>query len=490
LLVDARSIPQDSTVETDVCIIGAGAAGITLALECAGRPFRVCLLESGGLEPDAATQALSRGRVFGRAYYRLETARDRRFGGSTNSWQGICRPLEPGDFEARDWVPHSGWPFGAEMLRPYYERAQERCRLEDFDYDAERWASAERPLLGFEGDVVESRAFQIAPIRFGEIYRKDVTKAQNVDTYLFANVVELEASESGRIVERARVACLTGNRFSVHARHFVLATGGIENARLLLVSNRVQRAGLGNAHDLVGRFFMEHPHVISAALLASSARIPLDFYRARPVSRAEVAGFLTLSEGTRRRERMLSFGCFPPQDAELPEFEVSLARVIREMDGRPGAAAQRAVLWMGVGEQAPNPESRVRLTDERDALDMPRVQLEWRLGALDKHSLRRGHAILAREFGRAGLGRLQLLLGEDDHRWPPELSAGRHHMGTTRMHADPRRGVVDARGRVHGLGNLYVAGSSVFPTSGSAPPTLTLVALAMRLADDLKERLR
>ncbi len=490
MLIDARSIPQGTSVETDVCIIGAGAAGITLALEFAGRPFRVCLLESGGFEPDAETQALSRGRVFGRAYYSLEEARVRRFGGSTNSWQGICRPLESSDFEARDWVPHSGWPFGAEVLRPYYERAQELCRLEAFGYDGERWASAERPLLPFEAGVVESRVFQIAPIRFGEIYRKDVTKAPNVDTFLFANVVELEASENGRIVERVEVACLAGNRFSVRARLFILATGGIENARLLLASNRVQRAGLGNAHDLVGRFFMEHPHVISAAFLASSARIPLDFYRARPVSRAEVAGLLTLSEETRRRERMLSFGCFPPQDAELPEFEVSLARMIREMDGRAGAAAERAVLWMGVGEQAPNPESRLRLTDERDALGMPRVQLEWRLGALDKRSLRRAHEILAREFGRAGLGRLQLLLGEDDYQWPPELSAGRHHMGTTRMHPDPRRGVVDARGRVHGLANLYLAGSSVFPTSGSAGPTLTLLALALRLADDLKEVLR
>jgi choline dehydrogenase-like flavoprotein len=490
LLIDARSIPQGTTVETDLCIIGAGAAGITLALECAGGPFRVCLLESGGFEPDPETQALSRGRVFGRAYYKLESARVRRFGGSTSSWQGICRPLESSDFEARDWVPHSGWPFGAEVLRSYYERAQERCRLEAFGYDGQRWASAERPLLAFEAGVVESRVFQIAPVRFGEVYRKDVTKAPNVDTFLFANVVELEASENGRIVERVSVACLAGNRFSVRARLFVLATGGIENARLLLASNRVQRAGLGNPHDLVGRFFMEHPHVISAAFLASSARIPLDFYRARPVGRAEVAGLLTLSEETRRRERMLSFGCFPPQDAELPEFEASLARVIREMDGRSGAAAERAVFWMGVGEQAPNPESRVRLADERDALGMPRVRLEWRLGALDKRSLRRAHEILAREFGRAGLGRLQLLLGEDDYQWPPELSAGRHHMGTTRMHPDPRRGVVDPRGRVHGLANLYLAGSSVFPTSGSAGPTLTLVALALRLADDLKEALR
>jgi choline dehydrogenase-like flavoprotein len=490
LLLDARTIPRDSTLETDICIVGAGAAGITLARELADRPFRVALLESGGFEAEPDTQALYRGRVHGRPYFKLHEARSRQFGGSTNCWHGMCRPLEPIDFEARDWVPRSGWPFGSEELRPYYERAQAVCRLEAFDYGAGRWESPERMPLAFASDAIESRVFQVAAHRFGAIYRAVLTRAANLHTYLFANVVEFEANEPVSRVARVRVACLDGNRFSLRARHFVLATGGIENARLLLVSNRRRGVALGNAHGLVGRYFMEHPHVLSGAFLPSNSELSLGFYRARPAGSIVVSGLLIPSPAVQRRERMLGFGAFLAPTLELPPFEVSLARMIAEMDGHPEAPAQQAVLFMNEAEQAPNRESRVRLTQERDALGVPVVQLEWRLSSIDKRSLRRGHEILARELGRAGLGRLQILLDEDDHRWPREMEGGRHHMGTTRMHADPKQGVVDPDARVHGIENLYVAGSSVFPTSGASNPTLTLVALALRLADRLAERMR
>jgi choline dehydrogenase-like flavoprotein len=487
LLVDARSVEDSRTLEADLCIVGAGAAGIALALELVGRPLRVLLLESGGFEPEPETQALYRGRVFGRPYFRLDSARTRRFGGSTNCWLGLCRPLDPIDFEVRDWVPHSGWPFDRAHLDPFYARAHDTCRLEDPVYDGSSWASAERPALPFVGGSVSTRNLQIAPVRFGRVHRDRVTSARNVQTVLFANAVEIVANEAASAVERVRVATLSGRRFDVRARAFVLATGGIENPRLLLASNGVQREGLGNGRGLVGRFFMEHPRVVSGAWLPSSDALRLGLYRPHPRGRVENVALLTVSDATLRSERMLSFASLLAREAELPEFEVSLARMVHEMDAAPGGPADRASFLLGECEQAPNPESRVRLVEERDALGMPRVQLEWRLSALDKRSLRRGHEILARELARAGLGRLQQLLSEDDHRWPEELAGGRHHMGTTRMHADPARGVVDADCRLHGVSNLYVAGSSVFPTGGAASPTLTIVALALRLADHLRQ---
>lgn len=481
MLQDARSVPRDAAIETEVCVVGAGAAGITLARELSGRPFRVLLLESGGLEEDSATQDLYRGTVFGRNYFQLDVCRTRRFGGSTWCWQGLCRPLDPIDFEVREWVPYSGWPFSAETLRPYYERAQQVLHLERFAYDGADWADPEPP-LPFVGDAVRSGVFQVAASRLGELYREDVDKAPNVDTFLFANLVGIEA-EAGRVTG-LRVATLSGNAFTVAARHVVLATGGIENARLLLVSE------LGNQHDLVGRYFMEHPHVVAGAFLPSSAELPLGFYRARRRGRVQVAGYLATSDAAQRRERLLGSCSFLAQEAPLPGFEVDLASVVREMDRPRAAPAARAVFFMNELEQAPNPASRVRLSEDKDALGMPRVRLEWRLSGIDKRSARRAHEILARALGRAGLGRLQIMFSDDDHVWPPELGGGRHHMGTTRMHEDPRQGVVDADGRVHGLANLYVAGSSVFPTGGAANPTLTLVALALRLADHLVERLR
>jgi choline dehydrogenase-like flavoprotein len=129
----------------------------------------------------------------------------------------------------------------------------------------------------------------------------------------------------------------------------------------------------------------------------------------------------------------------------------------------------------------------VTLSEQTDALGMPRVRLEWRLRPADMRSMVRAQEIVDEELRRAGLGRLQIEL--DDATPPPGLKGGWHHMGTTRMHLDPRQGVVDEHCRVHGVANLYVAGSSVFPTAGYANPTLTLCALAIRLADRVKKEM-
>jgi choline dehydrogenase-like flavoprotein len=141
-------------------------------------------------------------------------------------------------------------------------------------------------------------------------------------------------------------------------------------------------------------------------------------------------------------------------------------------------------------EQAPNRESRVMLGEERDRLGCARVALCWSLTSLDRRTFDRGHEILHEELRRANVGSLETAFGPADDAWPPGLRGARHHMGTTRMHVDPRRGVVDPQCRVHGISNLYVAGSSVFPTGGAANPTLTIVALALRLAEHVDGALR
>lgn len=486
MLIDARSLESGTVREADVCVVGAGAAGITLARELAGGPLRVALLESGGLETDAESQQLYRGRVHGRPYFTLDSARTRRFGGSTWCWHGLCRPLEPSDFEVREWVPESGWPFGLDELRPFYRRAQEVIGLDEFDYQPERWSGEGLEPFSFDGSF-ESRVFQVSPRRFGVSFRDEVIGAPNVDTYLFANLTSFAASADAGRIRAARVATLSGRRFEVRARVFVLATGGIENARLLLASNDVQAKGLGNGRDLVGRYFMEHPHLVAGGLLRSSQQVSLDFYRARDAGRIQVAGLLIPSAALQRRERLLAFGSFLSPSADLPEFESALASLVAEMDRSGELPARQAVFFMNECEQAPNPASRVRLDDEADALGVPRARLEWRLSNLDRESLRRGHELLAAELGRTGLGRLQVMLDESDLAWPADMVGGRHHMGTTRMHETPERGVVDPHARVHGVDNLYVAGSSVFPTSGASNPTLTIVALALRLAERIRE---
>ena len=527
LFIDAREVPENTIIEAEVCIVGAGAAGITLAREFAGESFRVCLLESGGLELDKETQSLSEGETVGLPYYPLHTARLRYFGGTTNHWGGWCRPLDEIDFERRDWVPHSGWPFPKAHLDPFYERAQPLCQLGPFAYDAEAWEDRkERPRLPLAGDRVITRMWQIGPpTRFGAEYRNVLARAANIRTYLNANVVEIEATQTAQRVTRVGVACLQGSTFWVAANLIILAAGGIENPRLLMLSNAVQRTGLGNQHDLVGRFFMEHPQLWSGPLLLSDAAFPMTLYALHTVKKTAVAGCVALAEEVQRREELLN-ACVllepqplgagaAPGAAAVPgfpsqtirrggfpdDFETHLDRVIADIGTvalaanrnmqRPPARAFRLLLRP---EPSPNPESRVTLASVRDRLGKRRARLLWQLHDWDQRSLSRTQEIVAQEVGRAGLGRLRVTR-DDDETAPASprekvpwtgLQGSYHHMGTTSMHVDPKQGVVDGNCRVHGVSNLFIAGSSVFPTAGYANPTLTIVALAVRLADHVK----
>jgi choline dehydrogenase-like flavoprotein len=515
MFVDARTVPDGSVIETEVCIIGAGAAGITIARELEERPFRVVLLESGRLTADATTQSLYAGEVAERHYFPLDAVRTRtrHFGGTTNVWTGECLPLDAEDFAEREWLSESGWPFGLDHLRPFYERAQTICQLGPFDYTTDRWRALGRRPLAFESERVVSSAMHLSPpTRFGELYRSEIEKAATIVTYLGANVVDLETSETAQEVSAAKVACLSGNAFRVRARVFILATGGIENARLLLAANHVRKDGLGNTHDLVGRYFMEHLYLDAAATIRVRQGTITDLYTSGVSWEPHrIRAVMKLRADVRQRERLSNYLAILEEESlgsagtfcrsfletlrrgEIPAGVTNRVRSIgaaalSRLDVAGAGRPWRFLLVKNVSEQAPNPESRVVLSRDRDQLGVPRVVLRWRLSPIDRHTAHRSLGILAEELSRADVGTLRSALGRETDPWPSSLRGGRHHMGTTRMHADPRRGVVDANGRVHGIANLFVAGSSVFPTSGAANPTLTIVALAVRLAEHVKRR--
>jgi choline dehydrogenase-like flavoprotein len=539
MLIDARTLPEDTLVEHDICIIGGGAAGITMAREFIDQPYQVCLLESGGLDFDEVTQSLYTGDNIGLPYYPLNEARGRYFGGSTNLWGGWSRPFDDIDFEYRPWMPYSGWPFTKAELDPYYKRAQKACNLGPFEYDLTYWKDAldqsQLQSLPFFGDQIVTYLWQVIPpthLRFGEAYRADINQARNINTYLNANVVEIETNDTTQAVTGLRVASLEGKKFWVRAKVFILAAGGIENPRLLLVSNKVQSTGLGNQYDLVGRFFMEHPILRSGKVLLSN---PAALYTQKNIQVGEtfVGAGLGLSKAVQEREQLLNFAtrlkpilpewveavnrlkyrirhaqepeAFPTVMADrtyksdtpimedlgkvIANFDHIAARALAKLFNKSFYSRQSNLCRTHlVAEQAPNPDSRITLSRERDRLGLNRVQLDWRLSPIDKYTIQRSQQILAQEFERSGLGQLQIEISDDDTSWPTFYGCY-HHMGTTRMSTNPRQGVVNEHCQVHGISNLYIAGSSVFPTGGFANPTLTIIAVAIRLADHIKGRM-
>jgi choline dehydrogenase-like flavoprotein len=522
---DARSVPRDARLETDVCIIGAGAAGITLGLELSGSPLRVTVLESGGLQLEAETQALYEGDSIGLPYSDLGIPRLRFFGGTTNHWGGICRPFDEADFEAREGIPFTGWPIKKNDVGPFYERATRVVGLPSQEWDLGYWAPGDEPApLRLRGDRIVSRVAQeVEPdLRsFGAVYRDELRLAPNVTVLLHANATSVETDESGRTAASVEVATLEGNRFSVDAGIFVLATGAVENARVLLASNAQQPSGLGNQNGLVGRFFLEHPRFLGGVIVPSTPHPNLSFYETHRVDGRLIQGYLASSKEFQLAEGLLDlqmrlelgYGDAPEDASEFARRLMTLAGdpdswqeiaipgapvpipyldVIRDALRSPEDAyiyLRGQIETIGVTtriEQAPNPDSRVVLVRDRDELGMQRVALDWRLSDIDRENVRRTLELLGAEIGAAGIGRLKILHAEDETGWPEDLGGGQHHMGTTRMSDDPKQGVVDTDCRVHGMSNLFVAGSSVFPTPGGATPTLMLVALALRLADRLK----
>jgi choline dehydrogenase-like flavoprotein len=541
MIIDVRSLPPDEVLKTQVCIVGAGPAGLAMAREFAHQNFQVYLLESGGIEYDVETQSLSEGVVIGDPYPVVSETRQRQLGGTSHMWEGQsgyqqygwrCLPLDPIDFEQRDWVPYSGWPFTRADLDPFYERAQTVCQIGPYVYDPEAWQDYRAKPLTFKSDRLTTGISQYG-LRdpFTTEYPKALQQAAKIKTLLYANVVEIETNETGQQVTRLRIATLEGKQVWLEANLFILATGGMENARLLLASNRQNAAGVGNQYDVVGRYFMDRP-ILSCTLIPHRSNVfnKTDLYDIYPTKQGPVMAYVKLSEATLRQERLLNNGAqlFPRPLPHQREATLALRDLLKALRHgklpedlakrfslmlRGGNYLAAAVFWSTIRsipplrrgdwsylpyekgrfsqfeifyqmEQTPDPNNRITLSSERDRLGLPKTEIHWRLNDIDIQSAIRVQEIWAEEFDKAGIGQLQFTRNWAEQKF--EKSAMHHHLGSTRMHHDPKQGVVDANCKVHGLSNLFIAGCSVFPTAGYSNPTLTMLALALRLADHIK----
>lgn len=528
MILDLQAVPTAQKFIADIAIVGAGAAGIALALRLSQKGTSVCLIESGGSTMQPELQGLNQGENVGLPYYALDVTRNRVLGGTTATWSGRCVPLDPIDFQRRAWVPHSGWPIDHKDLADAYREASAFCGVGEPVY-TDLWQEAGLEDPDFDPRRVQTRFWRLKAQRFGEAFRRQLEQEQRIRVLLNATVTDIELADDARSVTGLRIATLAGSYHHVCARQYVLAAGGIENARLLLVSNSVEKAGIGNGHDLVGRFFMEHPKCRTAEVYSDDAVGLLERFRTTyPMGLPPLCPSLVLSEqeqsdlGVLNSSIALYYRSSPGVTEAATELNAAWKRgewwpagagrnlmrllpvlpsvpenLVRRYIRRRALIAKPKALYLLVrGEQAPNPDSRVMLSPSLDPFGKRRVRVDWRMSEVDKLSARAVTEVVGGEFERLGLGRVNVdgWLHEHGTAWPvgdgvgdhhDVLQGGHHHIGTTRMADTPTKGVVDANCKVFGKENLFIAGSSVFPTSGWANPTLTIVALSMRLGDYL-----
>ena len=538
MLVDGRTIPPGERLDADVCVIGAGPAGLALALSLEAAAGRIILLAGGHGVVD--------GDVAGQPYPPLATTRAGGVGGTARLWDAELEPSSFGaryaplaaiDFEDRgDGMPGS-WPFARNKLDEFYEQAHELCDAGPYEYEPPEGATS---LTGAE---VAAGIFRFgASEAFTEIRRGQAERSKSVHVLEHATATRLVSGDDDGRLASVEVATVPGRQFLVVATTYVLAAGGIGNARLLLSSRIAEESP-------VGRCFMDHP-TVRCRLELAGGDFSLDFLDSWTAAGRLLLGCLELSAETMRRERVLNGGFFfvPARDRELraqaAAREFVHAAHERRVPPRPlrlssdiatgiDALAYRAhrrlvaarpqlgpslKVWrrsrlldtLGVGpisgwsrqrrqpraydvyhviEQAPDPERRVTLSSRCDEFGYPLARLHWFIGERELESADSAEEILRQRLEQAGIGRLRTgrdlaakgKLADSVH------PTAHHHLGTTRMHADPRFGVVDPDGRVHGAPNLFVTGGSVFPRSGFVNPTLTVVALALRLAAYLRE---
>ena len=552
MLVDITRKVSDNLLPFDVCIVGSGPAGITIARESSRAGFRVCILESGGNRSTEDTQDLNAGTVDSAHGYHERTLREgrrRQFGGTANLWNHEvrgessrhirCVPLDEIDFERRDWVPESGWPFSRREIQHFYERAQQVCGIGKFDYRAEAWETGTEISQPWQTESIESVVSQFGSSRiFLEHYRRELARDERVTVILRAVCLQFRMEPLSRGIISAQAGTRDGWKFEVRAKIFVLAGGGLENARILLLQDALQPGGLGNQHDMVGRCFMDHPTIKLGALIPSSNAIfgEARFYDQHDVGGQDIMGILRIRPDVMRRERMLnhcavlvpafrnlrangpavlhqllhrsqrfiwrrlagrryvSQSCGEPRQPRQPlrlrlleqhysEGQCGWSR-LNGMERRFGEFGLHSLV-----EQSPDRSNRVTLQEQTDAFGQRKIKVLWRWNELDLRSIRQAQQIFREELGAAGIG-IFIPVQENFGSQPRSFNSPHHFLGTTRMHDNPRNGVVNADCRVHDIPNLFIAGSSVFPTGGFANPTLTIVALALRLATRLQLELQ
>lgn len=529
--INAREVFSDMNLQTEVCIMGAGVAGITLASEFAKMGIRVVLLDAGGVEVDKRAQWDAKANSVSPNYPDPRMSRLRMLGGTSNHWSNNTSPLSSIDFKKRDGLPNSGWPIKKEDLDPYYKLAAEYCGTGGDGYDLDYWMRNFNvsPTINSNSDSALKLAIakaSVPPTKFFETQGQYLEESLLVTLIHFAQVTDVDYSKLDKSISKVHFTTVSGGRHSVEADEFIMAFGGIENGRMLSHFNSKNNNELGNQNDCVGRYFMDHPTLRAAQVFTPDEdkftmfsgvmdndykRFVLNFFELSeskiveekitnirmPLQRATkqqlsdgISSFHLLKERFSGGDVSGSF--FNDVTNIVMDLDVVADTISRKKFNKPlfddvnEFSGFQVPLMM---EQTAHRNNMISLSNKKDRFGIPMLNINWQLHESDKNRLWRGLDIFAREMGAEGLGRVRVLKDRASRLFSDQLGFGHHHMGTTRMSNSPSDGVVNSEQLVFGTKNFSIAGSSVFPTGGHVPPTLTIVATSIRLSKTIAKRL-
>lgn len=577
---DLSTLPANENLEADIIIVGAGPAGLSIARELGGSSLRVLVCESGVVgrhedyyhlnQVEAQTGAMFDPKSPLRMEFFTNTnpvwnpdvepfgSRIRGYGGSTAYWGGKAATFDENDFKKRDWVSHSGWPVSLTEVSEYFDRAGAIISIGPNVYDDRLWSmlGKDKPEPRLSDDNLKSTFWQFSRssmaktdiVRFARDHAE--IPGDNLRTITNATVTRIDLSEDGTAFHGVEVSTLQGERRFIRAKTCILAASAIENPRLLLANRHQHGDGIGNRHDVVGRYLMDHPggkvgHFPLKDVKAVSRHFGFFGLQRGRKTHMYMHGLL-LSARKQKEEELLNAALFALEGVSPDDPVAAIKRLIRFRSPKPftdmaSVAGGLGVLFKGFGmklmesgviparvqdaiigvamrlspnmvvreyqnmgiphkiasldlyslcEQRPSPESRITLGESKDHFGVPRALVQWRLSEAESGTIMRLAQITADEMEAKGLPRPVLVDWIANNRpQDAQLSDMAHPSGTTRMGSDPKTSVVDSDCKVHGVEGLYVAGSSVFPTSGQANPTLMIVSLAVRLADHLRAKL-